>query len=217
MSLTLIIGNKRYSSWSTRPWLVLKQFGFQFDEILVPLYRSDSKEKLLSHSPHGKVPALLHDGRCIWESLAIIDYLAELRPDLAIWPRDIDARALARSLAFEMHAGFAALRHECPMNFGRESRAIVVSEAAQDDAARIDDAWRDARRRFGCDGPFLFGAFTAADAMFAPVVRRLENYGLPLDAGSHAYMRAMTALPAFREWAEAGAAETERLPQFERA
>ncbi|WP_457797725.1 glutathione S-transferase family protein [Methylocystis sp. S23] len=215
MSLSLVIGNKRYSSWSMRPWLVLKQFEIPFDEVLIPLYRPESKEKLLHFSPAGKVPALLHDGRCVWESLAIIEYVAELRPDLAIWPRDMAARALARSLACEMHAGFTALRQECPMNFGRPPGAASVSEAARRDAARIDDAWRDARARFGREGPFLFGPFCAADAMFAPVVRRLDNYRLPLSEESRSYASAIFALPAWKEWAQAGAAEIWRLEQFE--
>jgi glutathione S-transferase len=215
VTLKLIIGNKRYSSWSMRPWLVLKQFGIPFEETLVPLYRSESREKTLAFSPSGKVPALLHDGRSIWDSLAIIDYLAELHPHLEIWPRDRDARARARSLSCEMHAGFTALRHDCPMNFGRPNLEIEVSAPARADVARIDAAWRDALARFGRGGPFLFGAFTAADAMFAPVVRRVENYGLALSGESQRYADAITAQPAWIEWAEAGAKEEWRLEQFE--
>jgi glutathione S-transferase len=217
MSLSLLIGNKAYSSWSLRAWLLLKQFGIPFEETLVPLYGPESKEKLLAFSPAGKVPALRCDDILVWESLAIVEFVAERFPDLAIWPRDASARALARSLAAEMHSGFTALRSEFPTNFRRAPRAIdAPSPAAAADIARIDAAWRDARARFGSEGPFLFGGFSAADAMFAPVVCRFANYLLDVSPQAQDYMNAVQALPAYQEWLSGGRDEPWALEKFEK-
>lgn len=217
MTLSLLIGNKAYSSWSLRPWLLLKQLDIPFEETLVPLYGPQSKEKLLAFSPAGKVPALRSDDILVWDSLAIVEFIAERHPDLAIWPRDAAARALARSLAAEMHSGFTALRSEFPTNFRRPARSIgAPSPAAAADIARIDAAWRDARARFGSQGPFLFGAFSAADAMFAPVVCRFSTYVLDVSTEAQDYMGTIEALPAYREWSQSGRAEPWVLEQFEK-
>lgn len=215
MSLTLLIGNKTYSSWSMRPWLLLKEFAIPFEETVAPLYRPESKATLLAHSPAGKAPSLRHGEIVVWDSLAIIEYLAETFPDRAIWPKNGAARALARSLSAEMHSGFVALRKECPMNFRRAPKAIEPSEKVAADAARIDAAWRDARARYGADGAFLFGAFTAADAMFAPVVCRFAIYGLEVSPEARAYMSAIRTLPSWEEWERAARAETWVIDQFE--
>jgi glutathione S-transferase len=215
MSFKLIIGNQRYSSWSLRPWMLLKEFGIPFDEVVIPLYREDSKPKLLAHSPAGKVPTLIHDDCRVWESLAIIEYLAELFPDRPIWPRDAAARALARSLACEMLSSFGALRSECPTNFCRQPKQVSLSEAARADLARIDQAWSDARARFGLGGPFLFGSFSAADAMFAPVVIRIEGYDLPVSPQARAYMEAIKGLASWKEWLRDAAKEEWRLAKYE--
>ncbi|WP_036287182.1 glutathione S-transferase family protein [Methylosinus sp. PW1] len=217
MPLALLIGNKGYSSWSLRAWLLLTQLGIEFEEILVPLYQADSKAKLLAFSPAGKVPALRADDILVWESLAIVEFIAERFPDLPVWPRDPAARALARSLSAEMHAGFTALRSEYPTNFRRAPGAIAAPSAgAAADIARIDAAWRDARARFGGQGPFLFGEFSAADAMFAPVVCRFWAYRLDVSPQAQDYMRAIEALPAYREWTESGRAEPWVLEKFEK-
>jgi glutathione S-transferase len=213
--LTLVIGNKNYSSWSMRPWMAMKEFAIPFRETVVPLYRKESKAALLSHSPAGKAPILIHDELVVWDSLAIIEYLAELFPDRAIWPRDGSARAQARSLACEMHSGFTALRTECPTNFRRAPGPIAASEGLLADVARIDRAWSAARSSYGAGGPFLFGAFSAADAMFAPVVRRLEAYELPVSSLMKSYMDAVTVLPSWNEWAASARTEDWVIEQFE--
>jgi glutathione S-transferase len=201
---TLLIGNKLYSSWSLRPWLLLRAFGIPFDEVLIPLDQPDTKARILERSPAGKVPVLIEDdGSTVWESIAILEHVADTRPDLAIWPEQGPARAMARSISSEMHAGFQALRSACPMNLGKRYAARDRGEAVARDVARVTAMWREARERFGAGGPFLFGAFSAADAMYAPVVTRLETYSIPVDPVSRAYMDAIQALPAFRDWREA--------------
>lgn len=206
---TLVIGNKCYSSWSLRPWLVMRQLGIPFDEVLIPLHEPDTKARILAYSPAGKVPVLKDGSLTVWESLAIVEYLAEARPDLAVWPRDKGARAMARSIAAEMHAGFQALRSACPMNLGKRFAARERGEAVARDAAHIAALWRAARRCFGerSDGPFLFGAFSAADAMYAPVVTRFDTYGVAVDADLRAYMDAVLATAAFQAWRDAALAE----------
>lgn len=215
MTLTLLIGNKAYSSWSMRPWLVLKEFAIPFEERVTPLYRPESKQELLAFSPAGKVPSLRRGELVVWDSLSIIEYLAETFVDRAIWPKDPAARLLARSLSAEMHSGFLALRNECPTNFRRRPSVVRPSEAAAADVARIDSAWRDARARYGGGGPFLFGAFSAADAMFAPVVCRFSTYGLDVSPEALAYMTAIQALPSWNEWMTAAQAESWIIEKFE--
>ena len=206
--LKLVIGNKRYSSWSLRPWLLATHFAIPFEEILVPLDTPEFKPTVLKYSPSGKVPCLVDGDIRVHETLAIVEYLAESFPEAAIWPRDRAARALARALSSEMHAGFMGLRSACPMNLRRHFAFKDRGPAAAKDVERIVAAWRDARARFGVAGPFLFGEFSAADAMFAPVVTRLDTYAWPVDGDTRAYMDAVLTLPAFLAWKAGADAET---------
>lgn len=206
--LTLVIGNKNYSSWSLRPWLALKATGLAFDEVLIGLRQPDSKAKILSHSAAGKVPVLKHGDLLIWDSLAICEYIAETWPEAKLLPEDRRARAVARSVMSEMHSGFAALRHDLPMDICRLGKAPgIPSEEARHDIARIQQIWQDCRGRFGKDGEFLFGRFSLADCMYAPVATRLRSYDVPLDAVSAAYVDAIYALPIMQEWIAASAKE----------
>ena len=211
----LFIGNKAYSSWSMRPWLVMTHFGLPFDEEVIPLDQPTTAVDILRHSPTGKVPALAVDGLVIWETLAIIEYLAEAYADAGIWPADWRARALARALSSEMHAGFADLRRACPMNLRRPVRAIAVADTVRADVDRIEAMWAAARHDHGRGGPFLFGAFTAADAMYAPVVNRFHTYDLPRRPETRAYMAAVMDLPAWRAWAAGADAESWWLQKYE--
>jgi glutathione S-transferase len=200
--MKLVIGNKNYSSWSMRPWIAMKAAGIAFEEILIPfgspLGNTEFKRQLAAYTPAGMVPVLIDGDTHIWETLAILEYLAETFPDRRLWPADAKPRAQARTLASEMHAGFAALRRECPMNIRRPVRARELSAAAQENVARIEAIWGDCRARHG--GPFLFGKFGAADAMYAPVVMRLHTYGITVSRETLGYMETMMALPAFAEW-----------------
>jgi len=207
MALTLIIGNKNYSSWSLRPWLAMKVKGIAFEEIVIPLYEPGSREQILKYSPAGKVPVLIDGDQHIWESLAILEYLAEKFPAAGLWPADARARSHARAVATEMHAGFQALRKNCPMNLWLPPKKRPVPDEAMADVRRIDALWSDCRARYGQGGPFLFGAFGAADAMYAPVVTRFNRFGVDVGAVSRVYMDAVMALPAFVEWREAALKE----------
>jgi glutathione S-transferase len=200
-ALTLVIGNKLYSSWSMRPWLLLRHFGVPFAEERIRLRLPDSRERALRHAPTGLVPVLVAGDLVVWESLAILDTVADLHPELPVWPKDPVARALARSISAEMHAGFSDLRSNCPMNLGKRFAPRDRGEKVQKDVERICAMWADARARFGHGGPFLFGAFTAADAMYAPVVSRFETYAIAVPPVVRAYMDAVQALPAYQEWA----------------
>jgi glutathione S-transferase len=217
MTLTLVIGNKNYSSWSMRPWLALRATNIPFEEVFIPLYTDNpaDKQRILSFSRAGKVPALVDGDITVWDSLAIIEYAAERFPDAKLWPEDRAARAHARSISAEMHSGFMPLRNECGMNLHRPVGAIALSADAKANIARVEEIWRDCRQRYGKGGPFLFGAFTGADAMYAPVVHRFRTYAIEVGAEAKAYMETMKALPAFREWTEAGLAETIRIEKFE--
>jgi glutathione S-transferase len=213
---TLVVANKRYSSWSLRPWLVMTHFALPFHEVGVLLDTPGSKASILAWSPSGRVPCLVDGDIRVWETLAIIEYLAETHPDLPIWPRDRAARAEARAIAAEMHAGFQALRSACPMNLGRRfDWKPRGGAAAAADVARIVDLWRNARTRSAGTGPFLFGEFSAADAMYAPVVTRLDTYSWPLDPDTRAYVDAVLGLPAFRTWKAAADLETATVPSDE--
>ncbi|PNG25222.1 glutathione S-transferase family protein [Methylocella silvestris] len=216
MTYTLLIANKSYSSWSFRPWILLRHFGVAFDEIIVPLSRPDTKEQILRFSPAGKCPALRDGDLLIWDSLAIIEYVAEGHPDLPIWPRGREARAQARSLSAEMHSGFMGVRSHLPMNFRRKVGERGLTEEARGDVARIEAAFAAAREKFGAGGPFLFGAFSAADAMFAPVVSRLHSYAVPVTPQTRAYMDAVMALPAWRDWSEGALAEPWPIEKYDR-
>ena len=216
MTLKLVIGNKNYSSWSMRPWLALRASHVPFEEIFVPLYTGQTdKDRILRFTRSGKVPALIDGDITVWDSLAIIEYLAERFPEAKLWPQDHAARAHARSVSAEMHSGFAALRNECGMNLHRPIRAIDLSDEAKANIARVQEIWRECLTRYG--GPFLFGAFTAADAMYAPVVHRFRTYAVAVTAESERYMNAMMALPAFQEWTREGLAETLIIEKFETA
>jgi glutathione S-transferase len=213
--MKLIIGNKNYSSWSMRPWIGLKMAGIPFDEEVISLYVDGSREEILKRSPGGKVPILIDGEVRVWESLAILEYLAEKFPEIGLWPSDAAARAHARAISTEMHAGFVPLRQECGMNFWRPPGRRKLSADAQADIARIQEMWTDARARFGAGGPFLFGKFSAADAMYAPIVQRFTTYAIDVSAPVKAYMGAMMALPAWQEWRRAALKETWVIPKFE--
>jgi len=212
MSLTLVIGNKNYSSWSLRPWIAMKVAGIPFKEILIPLYEPGSREETLKYSPAGKVPILIDGEERVWESLAILEHLAERFPEAGLWPQDRRARSHARVVATEMHAGFQPLRRDCTMNLWLPVKVRPQSEEVLANMRRIEELWRECRAHFGAkaaqSGPFLFGRFGAADAMYAPVVSRFHTYGLPVAADTRAYMDAAMALPAWREWTDAAMKET---------
>ncbi len=208
MTITLVIGNKNYSSWSLRPWIAMKVAGIPFEEKVIPLYEPGSREQVLQYSPVGKVPVLVEAGQSIWESLAILEYLAEKFPNAGLWPRDARARAHARALAAEMHAGFQALRKHCPMNMWLPVRPRPQPDDVIANVRRIEALWGECRRRFGQGRAFLFGDFGAVDAMYAPVVSRLHTYGLTVNEASRAYMDAVMALPAWIEWRTAALQES---------
>ncbi|SHH47015.1 glutathione S-transferase family protein [Bradyrhizobium erythrophlei] len=218
MALKLVIGNKNYSSWSMRPWLALRANDIAFDEVFIPLYTGDAdKRRILDFTPSGKVPALIDGDITIWDSLAIIEYVAERFPQSRIWPEDRARRAHARSISAEMHSGFAALRNECGMNLHRLVRAVALSADARADVARVEQIWIECRERYGKFGPFLFGAFGGADAMFAPVVHRFRSFAIAVAPEAQAYMDTMMALPAFQQWTTAALAETLIIDRFETA
>jgi glutathione S-transferase len=210
MRFTLVIGSRNLSSWSFRAWLALRQAGLPFDEVVVPLSRPDTHERIAALSPSGQVPVLLIDGQPIWDSLAICETAAELASEL--WPEEPLVRAHARAISAEMHAGFADLRTFLPMDFtARFGPPGRLLRGVERDIARILAIWRDCRARHGADGPFLFGRFTVADAMYAPVVARFVTYAIELEPEAAAYAAALQRLPAWAEWARAAAAE-EGLP-----
>lgn len=211
----LIIANKLYSSWSMRPWLIMRAAGFDFTETVIPLRQPDTAARIREHSPSGKVPVLIDGDVVVWESLAIISYLADRFPDKPIWPQGDAARAYAKSISMEMHGGFQALRQACPMNLGKRYAARDFGEKVAADVARIEDIFRETRSRFGKSGPFLFGAFSAADAMFAPVVSRLETYQLAVQPQTRAYMDAIFSHPAFERWHGEALLERWNIPDFE--
>ncbi len=215
MPLKLVVANKAYSSWSLRPWILLAHFKIPFEEVVIPMAQPETRETMLRYAPTGKCPSLQDGKISVWESLAIIEYVAELYPEKAIWPRGKAARAHARSLANEMHAGFLALRQACPTNFRRAPEAIALSDAVKADVARIEAAWRSARDAFGKAGPFLYGRFSAADAMYAPVVNRFHAYAVPVQPATRAYMDAVMALPAWKAWIADGEAEPWRIKEYE--
>ena len=217
--LRLVIANKLYSSWSLRPWLVMRAFEIPFEEKAVPLRRPETKDAIAKYSPSGKLPALIDGDVVIWESLAIIEYLAENKADKQIWPRNREARAHARAISNEMHGGFLALRQACPMNLAKRFMTPALSDDAVTNVARIEQIWRDARARFGTRthgaGPYLFGQFTAADAMYAPLVTRLDTYQIPVAAGTRAYMDAILSHPSFMQWKKEALTEPWTIDEYE--
>jgi glutathione S-transferase len=213
--LKLIVANKAYSSWSLRPWILLAHFKIPFEDVVIPMGRPETRAEMLKYAPTGKCPSLVDGKIVVWESLAILEYIAELYPEKAIWPKSKAARADARSLASEMHAGFQTLRQNCPTNFRRKPKAIALDEATGADIARIEAAWADARATFGKAGPFLYGRFSAADAMFAPVVNRFHAYAIPVSKPTRAYMDAIMALPAWKAWIADAEAEPWAIEKYE--
>jgi len=212
MSYTLVIGNKAWSSWSLRPWLMMKVAGIPFEEIKLGLRRLDTRERFLAHSPAGKVPVLKDDGAVIWDSLAILEYLHERYPEAGVWPADPLARALARSASAEMHSGFPDMRRVLSMDLQRPRTPVEMDAGTARDVARVQDLWREARGRFGAGGPFLFGRFSAADAYYAPVVTRFDTYAVRVDGTAQAYMDAVLALPAMQQWTAAARRERPGAP-----
>lgn len=215
MALHLIIGNKNYSSWSLRPWLAMKVAGITFEETVISLDAPDFKARVMAFSDAGRVPVLVDGDVRIWESLAILEYLADRFPSVGLWPADAAARAQARAIAAEMHAGYQPLRRHLPMNMARPVKARALDDGAAADVKRIDAIWRQCRGKFGCGGDFLFGGFGAADAMFAPVVSRFHTYAVDVSEDAAAYMRAVMALPAWQEWRAAARREPWVLPHDE--
>ena len=214
---TLVIGNKNYSSWSLRAWLLMKHSGIAFEEVRVPLYTAGYKDALRKYAPSGKVPVLIDGGLAVWDSLAIAEYLAERHPDRQLWPADSVQRAVARSISAEMHSGFAPLRSNMTMNCRGSFPGVGRTVEVAADIDRIQRIWTDCRERFGAAGPYLFGAFTIADAMYAPVVLRFKTYAVQLAPAARQYAEAILALPALQDWIEAARAETEVIAAFEPA
>lgn len=206
--LTLVIGNKNYSSWSLRPWVLLRHFEIPFEEIVIPLKQPDTKEKISKYSPSGKVPVLRADGVTVWESLPICEYLAELFPGKELWPADLKKRAVARSVSGEMYSGFLGLRTNFSLNVSADLTGKKSTDDADRDIKRITQIWKVCREESRKDGDFLFGKFSIADAMYAPVVFRFQTYGIKLEGLASRYFQAMQDLPAMKEWAQAAARET---------
>ncbi|HEY0713906.1 MAG TPA: glutathione S-transferase family protein [Polyangia bacterium] len=213
--LSLLIANKSYSSWSLRPWLVLKQAQIPFEERRLSFLDPAFKAKVRAVSPSGKVPALVDGDLVVWDSLAIVEYLAERFPDRRLWPQEPAARAVARSLCAEMHSGFANLRSSLTMNFSASFPGLGWSLKVQRDIDRILAMWADARARFGGGGSFLFGEFSIADAFFAPVAHRFDNYGVQLPSEAARYVAFILGLPAMQQWAAEARAENEFYPEDE--
>lgn len=211
IGLTLVIGNKNYSSWSMRAWLLMRQYRIEFKEVQIPLRQPDSLERKLAYSPAGKVPILIDGDMRVWDSLAIVEHVAEKFPEKRLWPADNEARGGARSVSAEMHSGFASLRSRMPLNC-RARRPGV-----QEDIDRICEIWRECRTRYGAAGEFLFGEFTAADAMFAPIASRFRTYGVELDREAAEYAQAILAMPVVREWIEDARGEPWGIAKFDQA
>jgi glutathione S-transferase len=215
MDLEIILGNKNYSSWSLRGWLALARSGLPFREIVIPMFREDSAQRIGERSPSGKVPCLRHGELAVWDSLAIGEYVAELAPAAHLWPADRAARAVARSVSAEMHSGFTALRGDMPMNIRASKPGVGHSPAALADVGQIQARWRQVRERFGAGGDFLLGAFTLADCFYAPVVTRFQTYGVALDPVARRYVEAMSALPEMQRWRAAALEEPWRIEHYE--
>ena len=213
--MRLLIGNKNYSSWSFRPWLAMKVAGIAFEETLISLEAPDFKARVTALSPAGRVPALIDGEVLVWESLAILEYLADKYPAAGLWPAETGARAHARAISSEMHAGFVALRRHLPMNMWRPVKSRPLDDGVRGEVARIDAIWSQCRTKFGRGGAFLFGPFGAADAMYAPVVSRLHTYAVEVGDTARGYMEAVMALPAWREWRDAARREPWVLPHNE--
>lgn len=206
--LHLVIANKNYSSWSLRPWMAMTMVGLPFDESMILLDTPTAKKEIAEHSGAGRLPVLHHGKITVWETLAILEYLAETYPEKNLWPKSKAARAVARAISNEMHAGFTGLRNACPMNLRRPQKPVVLNDATNADVARIEQIWRECRKTYGKGGKFLFGKFCIADAMFAPVATRFETYAIPVAKDTRAYMDAVMATKAFQKWKAAALKET---------
>jgi glutathione S-transferase len=211
----LVIGNKNYSSWSLRPWIAMTMAGIPFNETVVPLDTPGTKARIGEFSKSGRVPVLHHGRLAIWESLAIMEYLAEAFPEKHFWPKAVASRTMARCVANEMHAGFSALRNACPMNLRRPRKKVHLSEATLADVSRIESIWRECQQRYAKGGKFLFGKFCIADAMFAPVVTRFDTYDIPVADDSRAYMQNVMSTDGFKSWRDAALKETWIVPSDE--
>jgi glutathione S-transferase len=218
---TVVIGNKNYSSWSLRGWLMARIAGIEFDEVVIPLDLPETQAAIRKYSPSGRVPVLLHRGLAVWESLAIAEYLNDLKPEAGLWPSSAAARAHARAISAEMHAGFAELRNNMPMNIRASYPGKGMTPGVRADLERITGLWRDCRKRFAGafqkDDGFLFGTFGAADAMYAPVVTRLRTYDVKVDSDGDAYCNAVLAHPAMKEWMDAAKHEPWLISAYELA
>ncbi|MEJ2132184.1 MAG: glutathione S-transferase family protein [Gammaproteobacteria bacterium] len=209
MSLTLVIGNRNYSSWSLRAWLYLRESHLEFEEVFIPLHVGEWRKEIAKYSPAGRVPVLIDDDITVWDTMAIMAYLLERQPDAVGWPTDRAERALARSISAEMHSGFLALRDELPQNI-RIRRSAPQSELCRAQIHRVQTIWNDCRERFGHRGPWLFGTFGIADVMFVPVALRFVTYGIPVEGRAQEFVDAVLESPSVQEWI--GAAHAEGLP-----
>ncbi|MHB8416350.1 MAG: glutathione S-transferase family protein [Acidiferrobacteraceae bacterium] len=214
--MQLVIGNKNHSSWSLRPWLLLRQAHLTFEEVRIPLYQPDTRSRLTHYSSWGRVPVLIDGGVTVWESLAICEYVAETYPECGLWPNDRAARAMARSVSAEMHAGFNNLRQELSMDCRAQHASFPLTEPTRRELDRIEAIWGECRSRFAGQGPFLFGRFSVADAMYAPIAVRGHTYSISWSDESARYAATLLALPDLKTWVTEARAESERLPQFER-
>ncbi|MEB3753078.1 glutathione S-transferase family protein [Acinetobacter sp. MD2(2019)] len=213
MTATLYLGTKNYSSWSLRPWLAAKKAQIAFQEVVIDFDQPNTKQHILAVSPSGKVPVWVHDDLKIWDSLAICEYLAELAPQL--WPEDQATRAIARSVVAEMHSGFVAMRNEMGMNVRAKQRTIALSDAAQQDLARIEQIWTELRGQYQANGEWLFGKFSIADAMFAPVVIRLRAYAVNISPIMQSYVNTFYHDPDFQQWIKDAEQDTLVVPRLE--
>ncbi len=214
-TLKLVIGNKNYSSWSLRPWLLMSANNISFEEIRVPLYTEHSTQELAQYSAAGKVPVLHHEDLVIWDSLAICEYVSEQFLGGKGWPTDTKARALARSCCAEMHSGFYAIRELMPLNCRASGRTVMLTAELKKDIARLDELWSDLRKINADRGPWLFGDFSIADCMFAPVAIRFNTYQVSVSAASAAYVQTILKHPKVQQWMTEGAAENEVITGFE--
>jgi len=216
MAMQLVIGNLNHSSWSLRPWLLLTQAGIVFEEIRIPLYQPETRHRLTQYSSWGRVPVLIDGSVTVHESLAVCEYIAERYPDKHLWPEDSAARAIARSVSAEMHAGFPTIRQELSMDCRAHHPDFPISDATRSELDRIETIWKECRMLHAKPGPFLFGAFSVADAMYAPIALRVHTYDVQLSPDSMRYVALIRALPPVQRWLERARLESERLPQFER-
>jgi len=212
---TLVIGNKNYSSWSLRAWLLLSQFDIEFEEVRLPLHTNEFKQKIPHYSPSGLVPLLISGDLRIWDSLAICEHIAEQHPELNCWPKKTAARAIARSVSSEMHSGFSLIRSCLPMNCRRKKPVDSISAELAREIERVRNIWRSCRQQHARNGEFLFGGFSIADAMYAPVVLRFDSYGIEIGKVEAEYMATMRSLPSLQTWVGTAVTEEEIIEEYE--